>query len=142
MNRFAYHKSILYVAAAAGGGAIAGWLIGQSMSWTAVGVVVGIGIAAMILFVGIRPLVAIPVGIGAGVGAYLGSTIVGVICEPRGCPAFEATAAATTGIGALVGIGLVVALATRSFDEYYEAVARGDQHPVTACGNDEADRSD
>ena len=61
----------------------------------------------------------------------------GVLCEPEGCVAFEAGAAIITGIGALVGIGLVVALATRSFDEYSDAVDRGQKPPATGCSTDE-----
>ena len=124
------------------GGAIAGWLIGQSMVWGIIGTVVGLGIAVMILVFQVRPIVAAPVGIGAGIGAYLGGTIVGVLCEPRGCPAFETAAATATGIGSLVGIGLVVALATRSFDEYQEAVKRGSPPPTTSCGTGDRPDSD
>ena len=124
------------VAAAAIGGGL-GWLVESTAAWTTIGAVVGIGIAAMIVVYRVRPLVAAPVGIGAGIGAYLGGTIVAVLCEPAGCPAFEAVAATTTGIGALVGIGLVVALATRSFDEYREAVNRGLQPPTSTCGVEE-----
>ena len=94
------------------------------MAWLLVGGITGAGTAVMITLAGVRAVVAVPVGVGAGVGAYLGGTIVGVLCEPSGCPAFEAGAALLTGIGALVGVGLVVALATRSFDEYREGQAR------------------
>ncbi len=132
----------LRIAASLAGGGIAGWLIGQSLTWGTVGAVVGLGVAIMILVYRIRPIVAAPVGIGAGIGAYLGGTIVGVLCEPRGCPAFETVAATTTGIGALVGIGLVVALATRSFDEYQEAVGRGAKPPTTSCSTTEGQESD
>lgn len=118
------------------GGAL-GWLVESTVAWITIGAVVGFGVSAMIVVFGVRPLVAAPVGIGAGIGAYLGGTIVGVLCEPAGCPAFEATAASATGIGALVGIGLVVALATRSFDEYQEAIERGTPPPTSSCGIEE-----
>lgn len=104
------------------GGAV-GWFIDQSVAWLLVGAVTGSGTAAMVNLAGVRTVVALPVGVGAGVGAYLGGTIVGVLCEPAGCPVVEAGTALVTGIGALIGIGLVVALATRSFDEYREGVA-------------------
>jgi hypothetical protein len=143
MNDFALtSRSAVSIAGSAFAGAISGWLIGQSVPWCAVGGVVGAGIAAMILLVGVRPIVAVPVGIGAGIGAYVGGTIVGVICEPQGCPAFQATAGIITGIGALVGIGLVVALATRSFDEYHAAVAKRVDPPVTACKAEDPEDSD
>jgi hypothetical protein len=126
----------LPVAAATALGAAVGWMVDRTVAWTTIGAVVGLGIAVMIVWYQVRPLVAAPVGIGAGVGAYLGGTIVAVLCEPSGCIAFEATAAITTGIGALVGIGLVVALATRSFDEYREAQQRGAPPPTSSCGVD------
>jgi len=128
----------LYVAFAAALGAGLGWLVGQSPAWTTVGAIMGLGIAAMVLVLRVRPIVAVSVGTGAGIGAYVGGTIVGVLCEPQGCTAFEVTAATITGIGALVGIGLVVALATRSFDEYREATERGRKPPATGGGDDSA----
>ncbi|MCP4305279.1 MAG: hypothetical protein GY926_21420 [bacterium] len=135
-------NKIIAIAASAICGGVVGWLIGSSLAWGTIGAVVGLGVSLMTLVYGVRPLVAAPVGIGAGVGAYLGGTIVEVICEPKGCPAFEAVAATTTGIGALVGIGLVVALATRSFDEYQDAVARGAQAPTTRCSSHDQTESD
>lgn len=123
-------------------GGVVGLLLDRSISWMMIGAVVGLGIAVMIVRFDVRPLVAAPVGIGAGIGAYLGGTIVGVLCQPAGCPAFEAVAATTTGIGALVGIGLVVALATRSFDEYEEAKHRGSPPPTSSCGVEDRPDSD
>ncbi len=131
-------SQVLTVAIATGAGAVVGRLIGQDTAWTIVGAVIALGTAAMVLIVGVRPIVAIPVAIGAGIGAYVGGTIVGVLCEPAGCAAFEAAAATVSGIGALVGIGLVVALATRSFDEYGEAVERGQATPTTGSSTDES----
>ncbi len=123
-------------------GAVIGWLVGQSLIWATIGGVVGLGIAFMIVVYQVRPLVATTVGIGAGIGAYLGGTIVEVLCQPKGCAAFETAAAASTGVGALVGIGLVVALATRSFDEYQDAINRGAKPPTTGCSTGDEPRSD
>ncbi len=134
-------KTPLFVGSAALGG-FAAWIIGQTMTWAMVGTVIGLGIAILVLVFGVRPIVAIPVGIGAGIGAYLGGTIVGVLCEPKGCPAFEATAATATGLGTLVGICMVVALATRSFDEYREAIDRGAEPPTTGCSTPDQPSSD
>jgi len=134
-------KRLAIIGAATLVGSVAGWAVDRSAAWATIGAVVALGIAAMILILGVRPLVAAPVGVGAGIGAYLGGTIVGVLCEPAGCPGFEAVAATTTGIGALVGIGLVVALATRSFDEYREAIERGARPPTSSCGVDEKPES-
>ncbi len=123
--------------AAVVGGAL-GWLAESTLTWVTIGAIVGLGTAVMTVVYAVRPLVAVPVGVGAGIGAYLGGTIVGVLCEPAGCPAFEAVAATTTGVGALVGIGLVVALATRSFDEYQESQQRGVAPPTSSCSPDES----
>ncbi len=126
----------ILIAGLIGGGL--GWLIESTVAWITIGAVVGLGTAAMIVVFGVRPLVAAPVGTGAGIGAYLGGTIVGVLCDPAGCPAFEAAAASATGIGALVGIGLVMALATRSFDEYREATRRGATPPTSSYNVEES----
>ncbi len=125
------------IGAATAIGAALGWLIDSSAAWVTIGAIIGVGVATMIVVYGMRPLVAAPIGIGAGIGAYLGGTIVGVLCEPAGCPVFEAAAATTTGIGALVGIGLVVALAARSFDEYQDAVRRGTPPPTSSCSSED-----
>ncbi|MEA2000935.1 MAG: hypothetical protein U9N84_03485 [Actinomycetota bacterium] len=143
MNRSAMGRTrMLYVALAAMIGAGIGWLIGSSPAWTTVGTIMGLGTALMIQVYRVRPFVAITVSIGAGIGAYIGGTIVGVLCEPQGCAAFEATAATITGVGALVGIGLVVALATRSFDEYRDAAEQGRQPPTTGCNTGDGPSSD
>lgn len=130
-------KRWIPVATATAFGAVVGWMVDRTLVWTTIGAVVGLGIAVMIVWYHVRPLVAVTVGVGAGLGAFLGGRIVAVLCEPSGCPAFEATAATTTGIGALVGIGLVVALATRSFDEYREAQERGAPPPTSSCAVDD-----
>lgn len=119
-----------------------GALLGRDTVWATVGAVIGLGTAVLVVVFRVRPLVATAVATGAGVGAFLGGRIVGVLCEPSGCPLFEATAATLTGVGALVGIGLVVALVTRSFDEYQEAVARDLPPPRTGCGPDAGPKSD
>mgnify|MGYP001814798157 CR=1 FL=1 len=122
-------SSIAAIAVAAAFGGALGALVDPI--WAIVGGLTGLGTALLISVYLIRPVVAIPVAVGAGIGAYVGGTIVDVLCEPEGCPAFVAFGATVTGIGALVGIGLVVALATRSFDEYRESVARrsADEQP-------------
>lgn len=126
----------VYIATLVTAGAGVGWLIGRSTVWIAVGAIMGLGAALLVVVFQVRPVVAVPVTLGAGIGAYVGGAIVHVLCDPTGCPAFEATAATLTGIGALVGIGMVVALATRSFDEYRDAVASGRKPPRTGCDTD------
>jgi hypothetical protein len=118
-------------------GAGAGWLVGATPEWAATGAVVGVGVVTMIFVFQIRTLVALSVGVGAGVGAYLGATAVAAVCQPQGCPAFEAAGAATTGIGALVGVGLVVTLVARSFDEYRESQRKGAPPATSSCDVDD-----
>jgi hypothetical protein len=127
----------LTLAAATLVGAAVGWLVGSNAVWLTIGAVVGLAVAGMIVVLGIRALVAAPVGIGAGIGAYAGATVVGVVCEPTGCPAFETTAAAATGMGALVGVGLVVTLVARSFDEFRDSQRRGIPPATSSCDVDD-----
>ena len=93
---------------------ISGGVIG-TLAGAAMGVVVGLS--------GVRPLVALSVSLGTVIGVVLGRSIVAVLCAPAGCATMEWIAGIATGIGAFVGVGLVVALATRSFEEYGEAVS-------------------
>lgn len=89
-------------------GAIIGGLFGALM-----------GIAVFLF--AIRIMVAVPVFIGMVAGGVLGRSIVHALCLPESCKGTEIAAALLTGIGTLVGVGLVVALVTRSFDEYRES---------------------
>ncbi|RPI23520.1 MAG: hypothetical protein EHM57_03865 [Actinobacteria bacterium] len=68
----------------------------------------------------VRPAIAVSVFTGTVVGAYLGRSIVRALCLPGSCVALEVVAAVLLGAGAFVGVGLVAALVTRSFDEYRE----------------------
>ncbi len=42
-----------------------------------------------------------------------------------------------TGVGAVVGVGIVVALVSRSFDEYREAIDAGRPPPEPGCETDQ-----
>ena len=105
-------------------GAIAGGLVGL-----VTGVAIGI--------TGVRPLVAASVAAGTVIGFIVGRSIVSVLCAPTGCAAVEWIAGLATAAGAFVGVGLVVALATRSFEEYHEAVAAQRPPPEPGCEADE-----
>jgi hypothetical protein len=107
----------LIVAGVAGGlliGPVAAVLLG----------VLGAGIGFVVVRAGIRWVVAIPVVLGTAAGAVLGWAITHAVCRPEGCPVAEASAAVATAVGAFVGVGLVVALVIRSFDEYREGPGR------------------
>ena len=102
-----------------------------------IGAVVGAVTGYAIAFSGVRPMVAVSVAIGTVIGVVLGRSIVRVLCAPSGCPTVEWVTGVATGIGAFVGIGLVVALATRSFDEYNEALAAQRPPPEPGCEAEE-----
>ncbi len=82
----------------------------------------------------VRPGVAVSVLVGTAIGALIGSAIVRVLCLPGTCAALEVTSGIVTGVGAFVGVGLVVALVARSFDEYHEARAKNRPTKITGCG--------
>ncbi len=120
-------------------GALTGSLIGGTAWVVAAAVVAGIaGVAAGAA--GMRPLVALAIAVGTIGGALVGRGVVRALCLPGSCPGLEATAAVITGVGALIGVGLVVALVTRSFDEYHEAVAANRPPPTPGCETDGDDQ--
>ena len=81
----------------------------------------------------VRPAITMTVWVGAMTGALIGASIVETICLPDSCVAIEATAAVVTGVAALIGVGLVAALVTRSFDEYNEHQIAGTEPPGVGC---------
>ncbi len=68
-----------------------------------------------------RPMVTLVVAVATVAGIVAGHSVVAALCRPGSCVPLEITGAAITGVGALVGTGLVVALVARSFDEYRTA---------------------
>lgn len=86
----------------------------------AIGAVIGSAIGLVAERFAVRTVVAASVTAGAVTGAFIGSSIVSVICRPSTCTGLEIVAAVLTGIGAFIGVGIIVALATRSFEEYRE----------------------
>lgn len=114
--------------AGGGLGGVVGAVIGGLL-----GAVVGLVVAAA----GIRFVVAVPVVVGAIAGGILGRSIVHTLCLPGDCPGAEATAALLAGLGAFVGVGLVAALVTRSFEEYRESRIQSSE-----SGHDDPGRSE
>jgi hypothetical protein len=84
-----------------------------------------------------RATVALALVASLAIGAIIGQGIVHALCLPAGCVGAESVAAVVTGIGALIAMGLVVALVTRSFEEYHEAVAARRPPPEPGCESDE-----
>jgi hypothetical protein len=101
------------------------------------GIVIGSALAAGALTLGIRPLVAISVAVGGVAGLFVGTSVIRVLCLPDTCKGLEAFGGSVTAAGAIVGVGIVVALATRSFDEYHEAVQAGRPPPEPGCETDQ-----
>ena len=82
-------------------------------------------------------LILVPVLLGGFVGVLAGTATVQAMCLPGTCEAIANTAGVVTGIGGIVGVGLVVALTVRSFDEYRTAIAAGKPPPSVGCETDE-----
>jgi len=127
--------SVVLLAAAtfAAAGAVLGGFPGL-VAAGAVGVVLAVGAVAL----RVRVLVAVPVLVATAGGALAGGGVTHALCLPAACPRLEVLAAVLTGAGALVGVGIVVALVARSFDEYRAAVAADRPPPITGCGPDGA----
>lgn len=107
--------------------------VGAAMAGTAgaiVGGLLGGMIGATVERFGIRIVVAAPVLIGAIAGGLLGRSIVHTLCLPETCRSAETIAALLTGAGSIVGVGLVVALVTRSFDEFREDRTESRESPT------------
>jgi hypothetical protein len=105
-------------------GAVTGWLLADVIGAVVSGVVV-----AFLAFLGaranIRPAIISVVLVATMAGALIGSSIVEAICLPSTCTVLEATGGAVTAVLTFIGVGLVAALVTRSFDEYNEREAQG-----------------
>jgi hypothetical protein len=117
-------------------GAITGWMLAGSVGLV-VGLVGGAGFGIVAGRASVRPAITMTVFVGAMAGALIGASVVETICLPGSCPALEAGASVVLGLGALVGVGLVTALVTRSFDEYHESVAQHEEPPEPGCEADE-----
>lgn len=119
-------------------GAITGWLLAGTVG-AIVGAVVGLGFGTVAGRANVRPAITMTVFVGSMAGVLIGASIVETICLPDTCVAVEATAGAVVGLASLVGVGLVAALVTRSFDEYNENVAEGKPPPTAGCESDPDD---
>jgi hypothetical protein len=114
----------------------AGWALGGTMG-AVIGSLVGLGLGLIAARLQMRVMVALALVGSLAIGAIIGQGIVHALCLPAGCIAAESFAAVVTGIAALVAVGLVVALVTRSFEEYHEAVAARRPPPEPGCESDE-----
>lgn len=113
-------------------GFITGVLIGGWVGGAA-GAVLGIAFAFGASRANVRPAITMTVFVGAMTGVLIGSSIVQTICLPESCAALEAAGGVVIGLASLVGVGIVAALVTRSFDEYNEKVEAGEPPPTAGC---------
>lgn len=112
-------------------GAVTGWLV-LGGAGVGAGAVLGVAFGYAAGRANVRPAIAMTVFVGAMTGGLIGSSIVSTICLPDTCTTLEIIAGIVTAIAAFVGVGIVAALVTRSFDEYNERVDAG--LPPTGVG--------
>jgi hypothetical protein len=113
-------------------GAVAGVLMFDLIGAVVVAAV-GVLVAYLAARANVRPMVATTTFVGAAAGALIGASVVETICLPDTCTGFEVGGAIVFGLASLVGVGLVAALVTRSFDEYNESVDDGRPPPEVGC---------
>lgn len=119
-------------------GAITTWLIfGSSIIGITLGAIVGVGFGYGAARANVRPGVSMTVFVGAMTGVLIGSSIVSTICLPASCVPLEITAGVVVGIASFIGVGIVAALVTRSFDEYNERLDAGLPPTGVGCENPE-----
>jgi hypothetical protein len=113
---------VLSIATSAVFGIIAGFL-----TFDTVGAVIGGLTGALFSFVATTTFV------GGAAGALIGGSVVETICLPDSCTGLEIGGTVVLGIASLIGVGLVAALVTRSFDEYNDSVEAGRPPPEVGC---------
>lgn len=113
-------------------GIITGWLV-AGVPTAVIGAILGVAIGVGAGWANVRPSITMTVFVGAMTGVLIGASIVETICLPESCVGLELAAGAVLGAASFVGVGLVAALVTRSFDEYRESVDAGQPPPTPGC---------
>jgi len=116
------------VAVMGGLGSIAGILFGPGAAFGVLGLIVGLGVGWLMARAQVRAVVGPTIIIGGIVGAWIGREVVRALCLPGSCTTVEVAGGLITGVGSVFGIGLVVALVVRSFDEYRETRDASTEH--------------
>jgi len=127
---------VVVAATAIGWGA--GWAIAGA-SGSVIGAVLGLVLGAVAVRIQMRVAVSLALIGSLAIGAIIGQGVVHALCLPSGCRTAESLAAVVTGIAALIAMGLVVALVTRSFEEYHEAIAARRPPPEPGCETNEVE---
>jgi len=120
---------IFLVATMAAIGWVAGMLFAPRAGWSLVGLALGLAAGWLMARTGVRRTVGPAIAIGGIVGAWIGRAIVRALCLPGSCPTVEIAGATLAGIGSFLGIGLVVALVVRSFEEFAEGRGSSGEAP-------------
>lgn len=113
-------------------GVITGWLVAGPPT-AVIGALLGAAIGIIAGRANVRPSITMTVFVGSMTGVLIGASIVETICLPASCVGLELTAGAVVGAASFVGVGLVAALVTRSFEEYREALDEGRPPPAPGC---------
>lgn len=112
-------------------GGITGWLVAGALGAGIGAILFGL-LALLGVKANVRPAIISTVLVGTMTGWLIGSSIVEAVCLPSTCLTLEIVGGFVSAVVAFVGVGLVAALVTRSFDEYNEREAAG--LPPTGVG--------
>jgi hypothetical protein len=123
---------------AVGAGVVPGLLLAGPIGG-AIGATIGAAMGVVAERADVRTVVALAVIAGTATGVFIGASIASVLCAPASCLGIEIIAGVVTGIGAFIGVGMIAALTTRSFDEYHAAIAARRPPPTTGCNPKGAD---
>lgn len=113
-------------------GLLTGWLV-AGVAGAIVLCVLGAVLGVVAARSNVRPAITTTVFVGAMAGVLVGASIVETICLPKTCVAAQLSVGFVVGVAAFIGVGLVAALVTRSFDEYNESVRSGTPPPSVGC---------
>jgi len=120
-------------------GVVTGWLIAGNTG-AMIGAAIGLAFGVVAARANLRPAIAMTVFVGTMTGGLIGSSVVSTICLPNSCTGLEVAAGVITAVASFVGVGVVAALVTRSFDEYNERDEAG--LPPTGVGCEVPEEAD
>lgn len=116
-------------------GGVTGWILGGTTG-ALIGAFCAGALALGGIRVGVRSGVVVTVLLGTMAGGLIGSNVVHAICLPSSCKPIEVAGGLISAVVSFIGVGLVAALVTRSFDEYNERSASGLPPTGVGCETD------